>query len=96
MKWTESAFSLHVSDLSLRPRVIPLIYKAKDQIRTTLKGVISKEARPGDRGVVAISGSKALNPGDRHFVYSDEVRGRLKLQEELQKIADSTEEVWKI
>jgi hypothetical protein len=76
-------------------KVIRWIYEAKDQILTTLKAYTLKDGSIGARGVIAISLSKVLNPGDQLARYSDEVEGRIRLQNELQKITDSTEKVWK-
>jgi hypothetical protein len=78
-----------------RSKVIPRIYQAKDQILTALNAYSIKGGSLGARGVVAISVSKVLNPGDRLFVYSNEMQGRSRLQDELRQVADDTEKVWK-
>jgi hypothetical protein len=78
-----------------RSKVIPRIYNAKDQILDALEAHSSQDGSLGARGVVAISVSKVLNPGDRLFVYSNEMQGRSRLQDELRQVADDTEKVWK-
>lgn len=72
------------------------ISNVEKQIRKARRQLLDsvKNAHPGTGGVVAISVSKALNPGDKLFVYPTEPLGRVRLEEEVETITERTRQVW--
>jgi len=56
------------------------IKEAAKQLRDNLK-----KASPGSRGVIAVSFSKILNPGDKLLVMKDAAQGRERLERALEK-----------
>ena len=65
------------------------INEAGDQLRANLK-----EAAPGTRGIIAISLSKILNPGDKLYVGPNELSMRRGLEQEIFTSAEKAEKAW--
>jgi hypothetical protein len=65
------------------------ITKAGRQLRRRLSTFPS-----GSRGVIAISLSKVMNPGDKFFVYLEEISAKEALSRKLEAVADATKSSW--
>jgi hypothetical protein len=65
------------------------INEAGDQLRANLK-----VAAPGARGIIAVSVSKVLNPGDKLYVGPNEYSMRRGLEREIFTTAEKAEKVW--
>jgi hypothetical protein len=65
------------------------IKKAGKQIKARLKTYPL-----GSRGIVAISLSKTMNPGDKFFVYLDEFSAKDALSRKLEEIAEAAKGSW--
>jgi hypothetical protein len=65
------------------------ISQAAKQLRSNLKSAI-----PGTRGVIAISVSKILNPGDKLFVTPNEARGRQGLGDAVEAMGEKFKKKW--
>jgi len=65
------------------------INEAGDQLRADLR-----IAAPGARGIIAVSVSKVLNPGDKLYVGPNEHSMRRGLQREIFTSAEKAEKVW--
>lgn len=70
-------------------KVSKRISQAAKQLRVNLK-----VAAPGTRGVIAISVSKVLNPGDKLFVTPNELRGRQGLEDALEAVGGKFKKSW--
>jgi len=65
------------------------IKKAARQLKSRLKTLSS-----GSRGIVAVSLSKTMNPGDKFFVYSEESSAKDGLSRKLEAVAEHAEVYW--
>jgi hypothetical protein len=54
----------------------------------------SKTCPPGSRGIVAVSLSKTINPGDKFFVYLDESSAKDALSRKLEEVAKAAKGAW--
>lgn len=70
-------------------KIVKRINQAENQLRSHLK-----RSPPGARGVIAISFSKILNPGDKLFVMENETVGRRGLEKALQAKAERYRRRW--
>lgn len=66
------------------------IRDAEDQLNKRLKS-----SSPGSRGLIAISVSKILNPGDKFLVYRGEAQGRDGLSRHLERLAEKVQNRWR-
>jgi hypothetical protein len=65
------------------------IKKAGKQLKARLKTF-----PPGSRGIVAVSLSKTMNPGDKFFVYLDESSAKDALSRKLKAVAEAATSSW--
>ncbi len=71
-------------------KVVKRINQAAKQLRVSLR-----KATPGTRGVIAVSFSKILNPGEKLLVMDNEVHGRRSLELALERKAEKLRQHWK-